>query len=426
MIEHGKNITYRLLRWSEKYTKTDMVYFSKGGFWLLAAKVANMTIGLVLAYAFANLIEPEKYGNYKYILTLVSVAGIFSLSGMGAAVSRSVAKGFESSLKIGVRHSFVWSIATVLVLLCGAGYYALNNNYTLGIGLLIAGAFTPFIASWSLYNSYLGGSQRYDYQAALSVIRNALPAFVIIPALFFIKEPAILTSFYFAMTACGVWLSYNVTLRAFKLNSRTDPELMGHAKHLSVMGVLDAFAVQMDKLLAFSQIGATALAIYSFALVGPQQLRDLSGIIANLALPKMSRKTFSELKRSIPGKSALLFLVACVLSVAYVFAAPFLFKMFFPFYMDSVAYSQVAVLTSLLVFPATLFNQALITHKKNAELYILKTLNPILRIGLMIGLLPFFGLWGLIGATLISYTFGFFLLLFLFFRAKDAPQTKEE
>ena len=43
MIDKIKNKTYKLLRKSEKYTKTDMVYLTKGGFWLTLGQIISST-----------------------------------------------------------------------------------------------------------------------------------------------------------------------------------------------------------------------------------------------------------------------------------------------------------------------------------------------------------------------------------------------
>ena len=181
----------------------------------------------------------------------------------------------------------------------------------------------------------------------------------------------------------------------------------------------------MDKVLVFSQIGATALAIYSFALIGPQQFRDMNSIVASVAFPKMSRRTFKELQHVIPSKSFPLFIVAIVVCAIYILFIPLLFKLFFPLYIDAVPYSQVLILSILFVFPATLYNQAFITHKKNKELYILNTVVPLLRLGLMVGLMPFYGIWGLVGATVFSYAVGFLLLLYLFFKADETTDVQK-
>ena len=57
-----KQTIFRMLRWSERFTKTDMVYLAKGSFWMMAKQVGVSIISFGLAIAFANLLPQETYG----------------------------------------------------------------------------------------------------------------------------------------------------------------------------------------------------------------------------------------------------------------------------------------------------------------------------------------------------------------------------
>ena len=59
------------LRWSERYSKTDMLYLVRGGFWLSLNHIAASVSSLILAVAFANLIPAETYGTYRYVLSII-------------------------------------------------------------------------------------------------------------------------------------------------------------------------------------------------------------------------------------------------------------------------------------------------------------------------------------------------------------------
>ena len=77
-----KHATYRLLRKSERYFKTDMVYVARGGFWVTAGNIVSALAAFGLAVAYANLLPKESYGTYKYILSLAGIIGAFSLTGL--------------------------------------------------------------------------------------------------------------------------------------------------------------------------------------------------------------------------------------------------------------------------------------------------------------------------------------------------------
>ena len=87
--------TYKILRRSQKYTGTDNVYLAKSGFWLTLGQFFSLVVTFLSAVAFANLLDPTTYGNYKYVLSLLGILAVFCLDGMRTAVTQAVARGFE-------------------------------------------------------------------------------------------------------------------------------------------------------------------------------------------------------------------------------------------------------------------------------------------------------------------------------------------
>ena len=98
MIQIFKQKVYGLLKKTEKYTQTDNIYLAKNGFWLVLAKLIVTLSSFLTAVAFANLLTPELYGNYKYIITLVGFLSIFTLKGLHTALSQAVTRGLEGGL----------------------------------------------------------------------------------------------------------------------------------------------------------------------------------------------------------------------------------------------------------------------------------------------------------------------------------------
>jgi len=47
----------KAIRWTEKYTKTDMIYAFKNSFWLLLGQALNFFLALGLLWAFANYLS---------------------------------------------------------------------------------------------------------------------------------------------------------------------------------------------------------------------------------------------------------------------------------------------------------------------------------------------------------------------------------
>jgi O-antigen/teichoic acid export membrane protein len=88
-----KQKTIKILRWLQKYTRTDMVYVAKGGFWWIFGNVCVLLLSFVTMVAFSHWVPKEVFGAYQYILSTIAILSLFALPGMQSALVRAVAKG---------------------------------------------------------------------------------------------------------------------------------------------------------------------------------------------------------------------------------------------------------------------------------------------------------------------------------------------
>ena len=140
-----------------------------------------------------------------------------------------------------------------------------------------------------------------------------------------------------------------------------------------------------------------------------------NGIFKTLALPKLAERDIAALKQTLPRKMALHFLAAAVVAAVYIALAPTFFRLLFPQYLDAVLYSQALGLV-ILSAPGMWMGQTLIAHMRKWELYVVNIINPLFKMGLFVALIPFFGIWGAIAATLGSNVMGVFLSVWVFRR----------
>src|SRR3989338_1976898 len=141
--ERVRGRLYRFLRWSERYTKTDMVYLASGGFWLTLGQIISSAATFGLAIAFANLLPKETYGTYKFILSIAGILSVLTLPGMMTALTQAVARGFEGSVIPALKLRVRWGMLAGLGNLVVATYYYFNGNTKLTISFLIVAAFLP-------------------------------------------------------------------------------------------------------------------------------------------------------------------------------------------------------------------------------------------------------------------------------------------
>ena len=412
-----KDIVYKLLRKSEKYTKTDMVYLAKGGFWISFSKVAASLSAFVLAIAYANLLPVETYATYKYIFSIAGLLSIPTLTGINTTLVRSVTMGFEGNYKLSFNTKLRWGTLSTLAGLFVAGYYFFMGNQVLALGFLIASIFVPLIQIASLYTYYLQGKKLFKKASLLNTLTSLLIAILIIIVIFNTQNIlTIILSYYIGTFIIYSLLSY-YTFRKNKLNKNKDLGSIKLGKHLSVMNILSTIAAQIDKILMWHLLGPIQLAIYSFATIPVEQIRNFLKSSQQLALPKLVNHDINEIKKTLPAKMFKFAIVILPIVVIYYLASPWLFKIFFPEYINSINYSQIFSI-SLILFPFSLVNSALTAKANKKSLYIINTITPIIKIISMAIFIPIWGIMGAIYGFIFSKTINSFIVMILLKKAK--------
>ncbi|MFZ2072721.1 MAG: oligosaccharide flippase family protein [Minisyncoccia bacterium] len=408
-----KNKLHKILRWSEKYTQTDMVYLAKSGFWSNANFILVNIFSFFLSIAFARFLTKAEYGTYQFILSISSILVALTLTGMNTAVTQAVARGLEGSLKKSIPVQLKHNVIPFLVGLTLSIYYLVHGNITLGVGVLFISFLLPIYNTFNTYTAYLLGKRDFKTGFWFGQGVNIPYYSIMILSIYYIKDPLYLVLVNFGINTLLSIFFYYYTLHKYKPNREEDPATMRYGKELSLINVLGMASSQIDSLLVFHYIGAVELAVYTFATTLPERLTGLLKIITVAAFPQFAKQTRKELQPSIISKSLRLALLTFVFSLVYIIFAPLFFKILYPQYMGSVFYSQIYAMLLVIASLSSLPLAALTATKSKKELYIYNIITPITTIIIMILLMKFFGIWGLILSRGISNILNFIILLLL-------------
>lgn len=416
MVKTVQNGVYRALRWSERYTKTDMVYLASGGFWLTVGQGVSSLSAFALAIAFANLVPPETYGTYKYLLSIAAIFAIFTLPGMNTAVARAVARGSEATVQAATKVRIVWSFLGTLAAFGGALYYFINGNMELAIALAIIGAVLPLFDTFTLYNGYLTGKRDFKKQSLFHLISQSISTASLITTLFFTDSVLLLLLAYFVPLSLIRLFLYQKTMREIAAGT-PDRETLTYGKHLSLINVLGVMAGSIDKILLWKFLGPAQLAVYVFAIAIPEQIKGPLKGIGELAFPKFATQTPEELSSNLPRLWRKISIYAGLLfaiSFFYILTAPYIFQLFFPKYMESVLYSQIFSL-SLIVSFGPILTAILAAQKETKVQYKVTVLQNTLQIVLYVILIP---IYGVLGAIIGFASTRFIAAIYILFKIK--------
>ena len=406
------------LRWSEQYTKTDMVYLVQGASWLTFTQVITSLSSFLLVYVLANTLSPETLGEYRFLITGFTLVCVFSLPGMRTALRESVPKGYTGNLDIAFWAMFRWGLISTLFSFFIAAYYFLNDNLELSIGFLIIAIVAPIYNAATGYSEYLIAIKALRSNTIYSITTRIITLIVTLCAVY--NYPS------FAWIIIGATLLGTVipnlifhlrTTRRYNVSKKpTDPSLISYAKHLSAMTALGLLAGQLDKVLIWNVIGAESLALFYIAQTIPQNITANLNTIPTLAFAKFGSKKPQKIRKTLLPKIIKYFLAICFTSVVYILLAPYLFQWLFPTYMNALPYS--IALACIPIFGAFLpLKTYLTTVKATKQLYVVSIVPPAIRIIVAVMLIGSFGLWGVIWSILSEAVTRSALLLYYFLKS---------
>jgi O-antigen/teichoic acid export membrane protein len=403
-MENLKNKVVSILRYSEKYTKTDMVYLVKNSFWLNSNTIIVTAFSLVLSVAFARLISKEVYGTYQFIISLSTIIGAVTLTGMNTAVTQAVARGFEGVFPTSVKIQIKYGLIPFILGLGMSLYYALNQNLEISVSMIAIAILLPLTNALNTWASFLNGKKEFGHFFKLNQWTNIIYYAGMITAIIFIPNIIVLVILNFLLNTISNFLVYKLVIKKFKPNNEQEEGAISFGKKFSLSNILPMIALSIDNIIVFHFLGAANLAIYAFASNIPERLGSLLRPISTIALPKFSEQNTTDIRRSIKAKIWRFSLFSLISWIIYVLLSPILFKLFFPNYLDSIFYSQIYALVVVLNIYAGLIFAALSSTRSNT-IFKFNTINPIFNIIVIFVSIYFWGIWGAVMGKITGTAF---------------------
>jgi O-antigen/teichoic acid export membrane protein len=392
---------YAFLRWTERYTKTDMVYLATSGFWINLNFAFVSVFSFLLSIAFANFLSQTQYGVYQYLLSIAGILAAFTFTGFNTSITQSVARGYEGTLRASIRPQLLWNLVPALAAFLWSGYYILLGQTMLGAGIAFIGISLPIINTYNSYGGYLSGKQDFRRLALYLIAGNAAYYICIFAGILVFPQALLLIFINLFVTTLTTFILYKRVADRIDPRAGADPGALGYAKHLSTVNGVATIAGQIDNILVFHFLGAADLALYSIASLLPERLGGFFKSLTSAAIPRLAGRDLGEVRTSIGRRLFVVLLSTLVIAGLYMLAAPFLFRLIYPKYIGAIGYSQFYALT-LVSYVGSLVTSVFYAHRKTRELYILNTVVPVAQIIVQVSGIILWGLWGLVGAKVVS------------------------
>ena len=411
-MKNLKTIIIDFLVWSQKHTKADMLYLAKGGFWVMCGQIVTGILSLALLVAFANLIPKETYGTYRYILSIASILNIFTLTGMNAAVSRTVARGGDGILKPAVIYQLKWNLLMCTAFFILGGYYLINHDIMLAASYSVLGLFVPFTLALNTYGSFLEGKKAFMTANLLSVLSTIIYSIGILITLLISGEVIFLVVVYAITTFASSLVFYLYVAHMYKPLKIDNPtETLRYGRTLTYIRLLGPITSQIDKIIIAHFWGPALLATYSLAAAIPTKGVPALKKLVDIGFPKFAAKNRESINTVFYHRILQGLCIGTIITLLYIFIAPYLFKYLLPQYIEGIFYSQVLSLSFIFALPTRYIGLLFESQKMTKVTFINTTINSIIAILLYLGLGITGGIFGLVLAGVLHTFLGFMVNL---------------
>lgn len=388
-----------LINFLERFIRTDVRYVFRGVFWYGIGHFVSTLAGIATAVAFANLLAPETYGNFKYILSILPFLDMSTLKRMDQSLTISVAKGFEGDTVSALKTKMKWGVLGSLAGLGLSFYYYTSGNHQLGLLILIMAIFVPFFNSPLIYLDFLAGKKNFKVLSLIGSSVSVVYSILIIISVFLSKDLVVILLAYFITNAVIRFGAFLFVIKKYPPNKSKEENdrTLKYGKKLSVLEVINVASSSLDNILVFHYLGAVELAAYAFIKKVPENIKLLPRYITQLSVPKFSQQNIGDtfIKKEVVRKTWFFAAGTVAVVFIYILLAPFIFNLLFAPYKEYVFYSQIYALSFAFNFGG-LFLNFVETNRKARNILSLHLTTSIFTIVVVFASLKFYGLLGLV------------------------------
>ena len=382
---------------------------------LFALRTGTVLLGIINSILWTRFVDQEVYGQYKLILSIIAVVSGFCLPGLAEAVMISAAKRYDGN----VRRLLTIKIAVAVcgsIAICGAGFYYRIEQAVLFVPFLVAALFFPLHELTPMLNSWLNGRGMVNLLFLIQVL-SALTWTILFSILLYCGFRS-LSSLIFGSLFVSALFALLLVLYIFRKreNSKTDSTSIKYGFHTSLAYVFGTLVVT-DKIIINAHFSAKEVAVYSVALIFPEQIRMLYAVINQLIIPNIYKaKSVTEGWAYLRSKIAFLYLSFVSIGIVGFIVFPIIIPLLFSQrYAAAVPYGKWLWLSLSLAAPATYLGNILRSQQIKMFVYVFSICQPIL----LFCMYNFFISWGIKGIVISRIIFhqsaAFMLICFFFY-----------
>ena len=376
----------------------------KGFLNLSSVRGTQMLLGLVTTYFLARALTVEQYGEYQFVLTIIGLLTIFTLTEFKNTVMQSVARGYTGSYRKILIYPFLGSLAGSLILLLLAFWQGFHIGHKdLMACFFIASAAFPFMHGLTLWKAFRIGEKNFAGLAKMEIATGILTTAAIVSITQFYggQYIGVILAFMGFPALANLFMLYR--LRGL-LRDETPAEegIIEHGGKSSLYSAVSVASNYADKLLLFFFLSPTALALFAVGDRLSGLLKTSAADISSALAPK-----FAE-TRSYTRKLDRIMKIFCILfgclMVAFAFTLlPWAIRLLYgPAFAEAIPYAQALVCSAAIGNLATLQFRYIRSKLDTENFRKITVYTSLFRVLISAILIP---LMGLTGAVISAFAY---------------------
>ena len=135
-----------------------VLYFKKNLSWLFGEKVIVTLFGLLISISLARYLTPESYGEYSYVLSILSLFSIFTTMGLDDLLVRNIIKNNQTGILLSTSFWIRFFGSTLSFILIGLFSYFTDNHDVFLLVIMIAISY--FLKPFDVVEAYLKSEEK--------------------------------------------------------------------------------------------------------------------------------------------------------------------------------------------------------------------------------------------------------------------------
>ena len=383
-------------------------------FWSNLNQGITTAAALALSIVFTRLGSMELYGQYLFVLAMFGLFSIISIPGVRTVIFRTTSQGHEGVYRKATKFSFLLSLLGIPLLVATGVFFYLFKTKILGTSLIVFALFFPFVESLQNWMLFLKGRSEFRKLAFYNLIKILISLIAVTLSIIFTKNIIVILAAYFLVNS-GFNILYHFQSVRLLRNDKLDHDWKKQSYALTIMGLSSIIFGRVDVVLIGSLLTFEQVAIYGLVM----KFADVFFSVIKSTMEAIVPNLYQSKKITIRFFYKFFFLSFLVPIILYpVIKYPVLF-LYPQRCSDVVGFSKVYLAIIPFYFLNLVVTYFMIKYKLNKEINIGRIISMIAVVVFYAILIPLYGIWGGVIASMLYFITQLLVNLFLL-KIRDA------